>query len=484
MKHREEARHTLRQVGGLAIQRVFEVVAGMLFVSVIPRYMGPEAYGKFSLLHSMSLWFALMGGMGAVSMMVRFVPEFRERGDEAGLRKLMGGMLALRVMNGCLGGIAYVFLAMWWLGSNDLIALSAMAAGIAVRTAGNLSYTLFLGLNQGARWGMAETLRRTLVLPAVLAGYHVGGIRGACLSILAVELVVLLLGLWWARDYLLWSNLHIDRPFLRPFLRFSTAFFVSNLLLVLFQQGGGPLVHLVSGKVAEAGFYTIAFSAYLAVTQATWRLVNGFGSFFSSLRARGEIEVLTQWVERLQKLFAVIAVVGLAVTHTLAGPVVRLALGPQFEPVTAQLLVMSFAGLWFGPAALSRILAVVYNQPRVSFVGAIAQLVVFAGLCLVLVPRNANWGASIAALIATIVFAINGIVSMRQVIQFSMRRWGVVMLLGMLCSPLIWAWSGNGLLRLATFITAFLALLYATRVVTIKEFADLRRHALDAGTLD
>jgi hypothetical protein len=102
----------------------------------------------------------------------------------------------------------------------------------------------------------------------------------------------------------------------------------------------------------------------------------------------------------------------------------------------------------------------------------------------VLVPRDANWGASIAALIATIVFAINGIVSMRQVIQFSMRRWGVVMLLGMLCSPLIWAWSGNGLLRLATFIAAFLALLYATRIVTVKEFADLRRHALDAGTLD
>jgi O-antigen/teichoic acid export membrane protein len=484
MKHREDARHTLRQVGGLAVQRVFEVAAGMLFVSVIPRYMGPESYGKFSLLYSMSLWFALMGGMGAVSMMVRFVPEFRERGDEAGLRRLMGGMLALRMVNGCLGGIAYIFLAMWWVGSNDVIALVAMAAGISVRTAGNLSYTLFLGLNQGARWGMAETLRRTLVLPTVLAGYYLSGIRGACLSILAVELVVLLLGLWWARDYILWSNLRIDREFLRPYLRFSTAFFASNLLLVLFQQGGGPLVHLVSGKFAEAGFYTIAFSAYLAVTQATWRLVNGFGSFFSSLRAKSEIEVLTQWVERLLKLFAVIAVMGLAATHTLAGPVVRLALGPQFEPVTAQLLVMSFAGLWFGPAALARILAVVYNQPRVSFVGAIAQLAVFAGLCVVLVPRDPNWGASIAALVATTVFAINGIVSMRQVIRFSMRRWGMVMLLGMVCSPLVWMWSGNAVLRLAVFSATFLTLLIATRVVTTREFADLRRPALDGDGLE
>jgi O-antigen/teichoic acid export membrane protein len=478
MSHHAEEGQTLRHVSGLAVQRVIEISAGFLFVSLIPRYMGPVPYGAFSVLLNMSLWFALLSGMGAVSMMIRFVPDFLQGNDEEGLRRLLGGMMALRIINGCVGAVVYFLLANWWVGRVDLAAVGALGVAIAVRTAANLPYTLFLGLNRAALWGMAETVRRTLMVPGVWAGYALAGLRGACVAMLCIELAVLLLGLAWGREYFSWARLRIDRPFLKPYLRFSSAFLVSNILLVLFQQGGAPLLHLLTGGFAHAGFYAIAFSVYLTVAQAVWRLISGFGAFFSSLRIRGEEEALAAWVERLLKLLGASAVLAVAAASALAPTLVPLFLGPEFEPVAAQLVLLAFAGLAYGPGAIARILVVAYHRPRVSIIGAALQLVVFVALCTILVPYDANWGASVAALAATSVFAVNGVWSMRSVLRFSLWPWGKVTLLGAACSPVVWLWDAGGFLRFSLFAAAFVGALLATQVVTLREFQELRRRAL------
>jgi len=59
-----------------------------------------------------------------------------------------------------------------------------------------------------------------------------------------VEGIVLCLGLWWSRGYVDPPSLPLDRPFLKPFLQFSAVFFVSNILIMFFQQGGTPLVRI------------------------------------------------------------------------------------------------------------------------------------------------------------------------------------------------------------------------------------------------
>src|SRR5688572_17348013 len=101
----DEARNTIRNAGLLMIQRGFHIVAGFVFAIFIPRMMGPDTYGRYALITSISLWFALMSGMGAVSMMSRFVPEFIVREDRAGLEKLVSNMLFLRMTNGLIAAL-------------------------------------------------------------------------------------------------------------------------------------------------------------------------------------------------------------------------------------------------------------------------------------------------------------------------------------------------------------------------------------------
>ena len=43
--------------------------------------MGPDLFGRYALLTSVSMWFAMLSGLGAVSLMTRTVPQFTAAGD-------------------------------------------------------------------------------------------------------------------------------------------------------------------------------------------------------------------------------------------------------------------------------------------------------------------------------------------------------------------------------------------------------------------
>ena len=81
-------------------QRGLHLAAATLFALVVPRLMGPEVFGRYSLLTSVSMWFAMLSGLGAVSLMTRVVPQFTAAGDIAGLRTLVTSLLVLRAGTG------------------------------------------------------------------------------------------------------------------------------------------------------------------------------------------------------------------------------------------------------------------------------------------------------------------------------------------------------------------------------------------------
>ena len=78
-----DAHRTVRNAGWLVGQRVVHVAAATLFAVAVPRLMGPDVFGQYSLLTSVSMWFAMLSGLGAVSLMSRIVPALTAAGDTA-----------------------------------------------------------------------------------------------------------------------------------------------------------------------------------------------------------------------------------------------------------------------------------------------------------------------------------------------------------------------------------------------------------------
>ena len=91
-----DARPTFRNAAALMAQRLLHIVAAALFALMVPRLMGPAVFGRYALLTSVSMWFAMLSGLGAVSVMTRAVPPLVMADDMAGLRRLMSSLLALR----------------------------------------------------------------------------------------------------------------------------------------------------------------------------------------------------------------------------------------------------------------------------------------------------------------------------------------------------------------------------------------------------
>lgn len=472
-----EARNTIRNVGLLMVQSGFNLLAGICFAIFVPQLMGPEIYGRYALITSISLWFALMGGLGTVSVMSRFVPQFVLRGDRAGLEKLVSNLLVLRLANGLVAASIYFLLTALWLDELDWLVLAFVAGSVCVRTGANLFYALFLGLNQAARWGMGELFRRWASLIFLVIGFRLGGLRGGCFGLLLTEVVIFLVGLWWGRAYLRSSELRVDRSFLSPFLRFGILFFVGNLLLTFADRGGETLVRLASKDYAQVGYYAAAYAIYQIGAHAIWQFNMAFVPLLTMLWTRGEYEALRRWVEHLLKWMAVGVVLAIFGVLLLGNDLLPMVLGAEFRPVAINLVPLTLSLLMFALGGVGRVLALVYDRPEVVVKAALIKLLAFWLFGSLLVVYGGSLAGCLAFLIASAIYAIYFTWRMRAELRFSLRDWALVILLGALFLPLVWArssWLTNVALY-GAFIGGYSGLLMVLRIVTPHEFAALKQ---------
>lgn len=464
-----ESRQTVRHAAALAVQRVVLTAAGFLFAAVIPRVMGPEVFGQFSTLLASSLWFSLMSGFGAVSLITRFVPELMEKGERESVRKLASNLLTLRIVSGTASAVVFQLVVRQWLGDLPLWAIVLAGWAITARTAANLPFTLFLGLNEAARWGAADVGRRLLLFPFVYGGFMLAGLPGACGGLLLTELAILALGLWWSREYTVWRLMKLDMDFLRPFLRFSTAFFWANLLLTLFHQGGAPFVQFISGDYKEAGFYSIAFGAYLAGVQGVWKLLSAFGPLLTALRTRNDDAQLSGWANRLLVVLGVGSTLAAAFLFTYSDWVVARVFGAGYARVAELLPLFGLAGMFIGPSGVARLLAVACDLPKAAVQGAALQIGVFSIAGAVAIPKLGSVGAAWVVLAAVALYSAFVTWQVRSRVTYRLLPWFAVVGTGLLLSPLLRA-GGWGF---PAFTTAFAAILLGTRIVTKEELKPL-----------
>jgi O-antigen/teichoic acid export membrane protein len=471
-----EARKTIRNVGLLMVQRGFHIIAGILFAILVPRMMGPDTYGRYALITSISLWFALISGLGAVPVMSHFVPQFVLRGDRAGLEKLVSNLLVLRMANGLLAAMVYLLLTSLWLRELDWAVLSFVAGSVFVRTGANLFFALFLGLNQAARWGMGEIFRRWASLIFLVIGFYLGGLRGGCFGLLLTEIVVFSVGLWWSRDYLRRSELRLDRHFLSPFLEFSILFFAGNLLMNLTQRSGETLVRLISGDYVQVGYYGVAYAIYNTAAHAVWQFTMAFAPLLTMLLSSGDIETLKQWVERLLKWMAIGGMLSVFGVLLLGDNLLPLVLGADFRPVTLNLVPLTLSLLTMALGSVGRLLALTYDRPWAALKAAIIHLVAFWSFG----PPLVIWGGSLAGclsiLVASTLSATYFTWQMRADLRYSLRDWALTIFLGGLFLPLLLlrsSWLMNAALY-GVFILGYGGLLIALRIVTLDEFTVIR----------
>lgn len=464
-------------------QRGLHVVAATLFAVVLPRLMGPDTFGRYALMTSISLWFAMFSGMSSAQLMGRFGPEFALQQGNENIQKFFGNLLVVRLGTGFSAAALYLLVTAVWFRELDAVTVAIVAGSVFFRTAAGLVFALFLGLNKAARWGMGDTLRRWLSLVLIVLGFYLGGLRGACLGLVVTELAVLGVGLRWAGPFLSWSKLRLDASYIAPYLRFSLYFFAANLLLAASQRSGELLVRVMSGNYVEVGLFGVAFRIYLTVTQIIWNFSMAFAPLLTMMLVQGKEEEIKKWIERLLKCATVGGVFLIYGVLLIGDNLLPLALGTAYEQVARILLPLTVSVLAFAVTGAARMLALAYDRPRVAVTASAVQLAALWVLGWPLVGWSGSWGASVAMLGASVLCAAFFTWRMRQVLRYPIRNWGLAILIGGLFLPLALMRSSplvNVALYIA-FVIGYSAALLSLRVVTPGELSAMRRAIAGGG---
>jgi O-antigen/teichoic acid export membrane protein len=399
------------------------------------------------------------------------------QGEEEKLQKLFSNLLAVSLVSGALCACFYLVFTALWLTDLNLILLITMAATLLFRAGVHPFFSLFLGLNQAARWGMGEILRHWFILVWVIIGFYLGGLRGALLGLLLTELIVLSIGVWWGKPYFSWRELRLDMRYLAPYLQFGFIFLIFNLLSSAFQYSGEVLVRLFYPDYVQVGYFGLANNVYLTISIVIPQFTIAFAPLMITLQAQGKTESVRQWIERLLNGLTVGGMFVVFGVLLLGKNLVPLVLGAAYQPVAANLFPLSLT-LWVQVlSSVAVLLTLVYNHPKTAVMSAFIRLAALWIFGPFLIAKWGSLGGCFAVLLASAVYAGYLTWRMKGVITYSIRKWASIIALGFIFLPLLWlqsSWLINALLY-AVFVAGYCAVLLLLRLVTFSEVTALGR---------
>jgi O-antigen/teichoic acid export membrane protein len=466
-----EAKTTVRNAGGLLIQRGIDAAGALLFAIWVPRLMGPAIYGQYALITSLSIWFVLLSELGFTPVIGRYTPSFAQEGGSQALQDFFGQLLAVRLASAILAAALYLLLTRLWLEELDPAVLLIMAAALGVRSVAKLLFAMFMGLNQAARWGTREMARRWFSLALLLPGFYLAGLRGAVTGILLAELVALGIGFYWARSYLSWSGLDLDLRHLLPYVEFGLIFFGSDLLLSAFRRSGEALVQIVTGDYVQVGYFGLAYNVFLTAALVVPRLALSFAPLLTTLRSAGREGALQAWIERLLKWIAAGGVLIVFSALFLGEDLIPMVLGAEYRAIARDMVPLALTLLTLSLSSVARVVVLVQDRPGAALAAAAVRLGAFWAMGPPLVRWRGSLGACLAILGASVLYSAYFTWRARRATRYALSGWLATIGTGMVFLPLIWLRAGWWV-NIALFAGAsagYCGLLFLLRVITPDE---------------
>jgi O-antigen/teichoic acid export membrane protein len=460
----------VRNTAVIAGQRAGLLLVGVLYALLVPRILGPEDYGRFSLLISLSTLFFVLSDLGLPQALSRQVPELLPGSTRASRTAWLGVLVRTRAAAGAVA--ALIFLGWTRLFFPDLPPAAAPLLGLAIVVGGvtDALVSWLLGRNEADRWGWSFLLRRAQYLVLLPAGYHLGGLPGACTGVLLAEFAVLVYAV----------RQHEEPPDLRApaatvprrFWLFALSFLAGNALAGAYRYSGEMLVKWAGCDYHEVGFFGAALNVFAAAEAGFVQLLAATAPFLSGRLVAGRPDEAARWLERILFLLLSLAGCGVIAAAGLADQLVPLVFGAGFTPVAAALPLTALAltAAVLGHGAVSAALAA--RRPRVYIGSAALRMLLFWLIGLPAARQYGAGGAWAAAVCAQAVGAALATVAARRVVAYRVRYLLVPLALLVPAAALA---AGGGLARTLPALAGYAGLLLASGLVRRDEWSALGR---------
>jgi O-antigen/teichoic acid export membrane protein len=451
-----EARQMSRNLSLISINKVIQLMGGALWALIIPRWMGPEAYGQFALATAISLLLWWAGDFGGLEVFGRHLPTLREKNPEEA-RQLFAQTFLLRVLVAILliplMLVAGPLIAPWLRGWPSFL----IAASAGLHIISWTSYHTLYAQNEMGKWSVEISWRLTVQLPLILlvASY---GLVAQMAAYMFTEIIFLAIAVWWTRAWFSEADFRPNLRFLRPYMRMGVGFWATNVGIILLFRTGTILVQILTGDSVQVSYYDLALVVFFLIFTIVDQLTRAFLPTVSEFEDEGQKQRLGNWLQVVTSwgtALAMLAVVGVQYTADWIMPFI---LGSDYAASAPVLRIMLLALPALVLVGVGTVATAVRQSARAKIIAIAIGIVIFWGGSAILAPRLGATGAAWALSLGLITYALALFAQVREDLQF---RWGALIAIIALALPLLALTpllTSNILLALAVF--AAVSLLY------------------------
>jgi O-antigen/teichoic acid export membrane protein len=401
-----EASITTKNISLVAFLRLTQYPFLLCSAILIPRMMGPEIYGDYALLLSIMVITASLLELGQGEIFGRFIPEFQARHPIADLARFSSNFLGLKCLIDFLACIIlflviqFLFALRYSVIDILLIILTALAIDI-----GGIFHALVFGLNKLGKHSSRDLIRRPSILILVLILFPYFGLSGAILGILAVEIFLAVLYLFWTSKYFSVQYIGISLSFLYPYMQFGLLFYILWMLFNTWQKLGNILIQFITKNPKEVAFFDISNQFFLIISNFSLVTIYSFVPIFTQLHINGKEWKVVEWSNLIIKYMAIFCTIAFW-SFIITGPdLVTFILGHEYNDVFRNAAILLPSIFPMAIAQLSLTLAIVYKEPRKYIAALFFAICIFLLFCSVLIPKYASLGCAIASFSSCLAFA-------------------------------------------------------------------------------
>lgn len=372
--------------------KTVELITLVLLATVVPRVLGPEAYGRFSVPLTIVTLGALAMTLGGPMVLARFVPA-----AAAERRVAVALAVGSRLAKGRAVQVAVIAVGAAGLTAVDPdrfppALVAAVVVALALNVATGLALQIALGLGRTGPWSLRWPVQNAVLVAAVLVLEPRYGDGGAVAAILLAALVGAGFGLVVLRPILAVRPDPASVP--EGAIRFGT-FHAAGAALTQFAQRGGVLAAaLLAGSETETAYTALTIGIALGATYAVLQ------AFTVSLPHLADAEAATRAegvLRRLAGTLLVAIVPGAIVGVVLLDPLVPVVFGDDYRGAAAA-FVPALALVVLAPVnALLVQVASLRLRPEAAFASGLAAATTFVAVSLVAVEAHGAVGATSAA---------------------------------------------------------------------------------------
>jgi O-antigen/teichoic acid export membrane protein len=377
-----------RSVSAIAFNQIAQVAGSVLFVALVPRTLGTSVYGQLAFAFALITIFQMIGELGFQEIFSRFLPEVRQRQGEAGVRAMVRSLFLVRAATGL--GLGVLALAAAQVAAEWLTPLQSILIGVSVtaRVWAMGPFPLLLGLGETYKWSVETTWRQLVVTGLTLLIVRGPSLTLGLLAMTLHEVVFLLLGLWWVREWLIEkSEVGGQRSDPKPsgirlptssLLRFGFLFSLANLALVVLFRISPLSVEWLTGSHIQTGFFDLSLGGLLLIYTLLGQVAYAFVPILTQLQLDHQPAEADVWLGRVARYSTMLVALAVGGMWAVATPLAPLLFGEGFGPAAETQRMMAFALLPLPVAWACVTLTAVERRPRRKLWAALTGLAAFA----------------------------------------------------------------------------------------------------------